>query len=89
MILSMVAKRLDFKIVKQLEADAVNADRLGISGTNTFLCNNYTSPMHKDKDAGTGLCAQYDLHALSSLDEYSFIHAEYGIYMVSRSNSLW
>jgi len=64
------------------------ADRLGISGTNTYLCNNYTSPLHCDNNSGTSLCAQYKLQALSALDEYSFIHADYGLYIVSCQNSL-
>jgi len=89
MILSAAARILNYPITKQLEEDSADADRLGISGTNTYLCNNYTSPLHCDNDSGTGLCAQYELQALSALDEYSFIHADYGLYMVSRQNSLW
>ena len=89
MILSVAARILSYPITKQLEEDSADADRLGISGANTYLCNNYTSPLHRDHDSGTGLCAQYELQALCSLDEYSFNHADYGLYMVSRRNSLW
>jgi hypothetical protein len=89
MILSAVARILEYPIIKQLEEDSADADRIGISGTNTYLCNNYTSPLHCDNDAGTGLCAQYELQALSALDEYAFTHGDYGVYMVTRRNSLW
>jgi hypothetical protein len=89
MILSAAARILKYPIIKQLEEDSADADKLGISGTNTYLCNNYTSPLHGDNDAGTGLCAQYEIQALSALDEYAFVHAEYGVYIVTRRNSLW
>jgi hypothetical protein len=89
MILSAAARILEYSIIKQLEEDSADADRLGISGTNTYLCNNYTSPLHGDNDAGTGLCAQYEIQALSALDEYAFVHGDYGVYMVTRRNSLW
>lgn len=49
----------------------------------------YTSPLHKDKDATRGLCAQYELCADEELDEYAFVYGDYRIYIISRSNSLW
>jgi len=89
MILSEAGRLISHTIFKALETTTANADRLGISGANTYYCNNYTSPLHRDNDAASGLCAQYHLQAKSDLCEYSFIYADYGIYFVSRSNSLW
>jgi len=89
MILSEAGRLILHNIFKELETNTAHADRLGISGANTYSCNNYTSPLHRDDDAGAGLCAQYDLQANADLCEYSFIYADYGIYFVSRSNSLW
>jgi hypothetical protein len=56
-ILLAVARIFKYLIIKKLEENSADADRLDISGTNTYLCNNYTSPLHGDNDAGTGLCA--------------------------------
>ncbi|KAF8955023.1 hypothetical protein BDZ97DRAFT_1861869 [Flammula alnicola] len=89
MILSEAGRLILFNVYKELEDTTANGDRLGISGANTYYCNNYTSPLHRDDDAGAGLCAQYDLQAKSDLCEYSFTYADYRIYLVSRSNSLW
>jgi hypothetical protein len=42
-ILSAAARIFKYLIIKKLEEDSVDADRLGISGTNTYLCNNFCS----------------------------------------------
>ena len=89
MILSEATRILAFSIFAELRDSTSTADRLGISGATTYLCNNYTSPLHCDDDASRGLCAQYDLQALPQYCKYSFIYADYGLYMVSRANSLW
>lgn len=89
MILLEAARVLAFGIFKDLRETASDGDRIGTSAATTYLCNNYTSPIHKDQDAATGLCAQFGLQAKSALHEYSFIHADYRVYFVSRSNSLW
>jgi hypothetical protein len=89
MILSEAGRLILFDVYKKQKDATAFGDHLGISGANTYYCNNYTSPLHHDNDVGAGLCAQYDLQAKSDLCEYSFIYADYGIYLVSRSNSLW
>jgi len=89
MILLESTRVLAFDIFKDLKTASSNGDRIGTSAATTYLCNNYTSPIHKDHDAATGLCAQFGLQAKSALHEYSFIHADYRVYFVSRSNSLW
>ena len=89
MILSQAARVLAFNIFQDLQEASSSGDRIGTSAVTTYLCNNYTSPIHKDEDAVTGLCAQFQLQAKSILKEYSFIHADYRLYFVSRSNSLW
>ena len=89
MILSQAARVLAFNIFKDLQETSSSGDRVGTSAVTTYLCNNYTSPIHKDDDAATSLCAQIQLQAKSTLKEYSFIHADYRIFFVSRFNSLW
>lgn len=76
-------------VVKDLQKISTAADRLGTSGATQYRCHNYTSPLHKDTDVARGLCAQYELCADKDLDEYAFVYGDYGIYIVSRSNSLW
>jgi len=89
MILSQAVRVLAFNIFKDLQETSLSGYRVGTSAVTTYLCNNYTSPIHKDDDAATGLCAQIQLQAKSNLREYSFIHTDYRLYFVSRSNSLW
>ena len=61
MILSEAGCLILYTIFQQLETTTPSADHLGISGANVYYCNNYTSPLHRDNDAGAGLCAQYHL----------------------------
>jgi hypothetical protein len=89
MILFEATRILAFDIFKDLKETSSNGDRIGTSAATTYLCNNYTSPIHKDQDAATGICVQLELQAKSILHEYSFVHADYRVYFVSRSNSLW
>jgi hypothetical protein len=89
MILSEAARIMSFDHFKDLEQSGKEGDRLGTLGATTYLCNNYTSPLHCDSDTVPGLCAQYHLQARKDLREYSFIYGDYRMYMVSRSNSLW
>lgn len=77
------------EVVKDLQDISMAADRLGTSGATQYRCHNYTSPLHKDKDAARGLCAQYELYADEKMDEYAFVYGDYRIYIISRSNSLW
>lgn len=64
-------------------------DKLGVFGATLYTCKNYTSPLHLDDDISPGICAQYELQANKALDGYAFIYADYGIFFVSQSNSLW
>jgi hypothetical protein len=89
MILLEATRILAFEIFKDLQEASSSGDRIGTSAATTYSCNNYTSPIHKDQDEVTGICTQLELQAKSSLCEYSFIHADYRVYFVSRSNSLW
>jgi len=89
MILLETSRILAFPIFQGLQKATKEAEKLGISGATAYLCNNYTSPLHRDDDSSSGLCAQYELQALKKYLEYSFIYADYGLYMVSRYNSLW
>ncbi len=89
MILLETSRILAFPIFKNLQETTVVAEKLGISGATTYLCNNYTGPLHQDNDAACGLCAQYELQALEEYSEYSFIYTDYRLYMVSHLNSVW
>ncbi|PPQ75845.1 hypothetical protein CVT26_001221 [Gymnopilus dilepis] len=89
MILVQAARVIHPPAYQKMELEIIDGDKLGISGATTYLCRNYTSPLHRDDDACPGLCAQYQLQAKKKGDEYAFIFADYGIYVVSRSNSLW
>ncbi|KDR82477.1 hypothetical protein GALMADRAFT_57184 [Galerina marginata CBS 339.88] len=89
MILSEAGRVILLDVYKDLQDISAHGDRLGLSGANTYSCNNYTSPLHCDNDAGAGLCAQLDLQAKSALYEYGFIYADNRVYFASRSNSLW
>ena len=89
MILYETARFHHPQLCQDLQHQTSEAERLGITGTSLYLCDNFTSPLHKDKDKIRGLCSQYCLHADENLKEYGFIYGSYCIYMVSRSNSLW
>ncbi|KDR64965.1 hypothetical protein GALMADRAFT_82467 [Galerina marginata CBS 339.88] len=89
MILSETARIFSFDHFAALDKASNEGDRLGTSGATTYLCNNYTAPLHKDNDVAPGICAQYQLQARKDLKEYSFIYGDYRKYVVSRSNSLW
>lgn len=87
MILYETARSTHFKLCQALKQITTDTERLGVTGTSLYYCDNFTSPIHRDKDAVRGLCAQYELRAEAKA--YSFIYAEYGIYVVSQSNSFW
>lgn len=89
MVLSEVARILDFPLFSALKEATDAGDKLGISGATLYRCTNYTSPLHCEDDIVHGLCAQYELQARKEHCEYAFIFADYGIYFVSKSNSLW
>ncbi|PPQ72972.1 hypothetical protein CVT26_014517 [Gymnopilus dilepis] len=89
MVLLEAARVIHPPLFFQLQYQVPEGDKLGITGATAYLCKNYASPLHFDKDACRGLCAQYELRAKSEGDEYGFIYGDYGFYVVSRSNSLW
>lgn len=89
MILYVTARSVHPEMCKDLKEIASETEKLGITGSNLYLCDNFTSALHQDKDAVRGLCAQFELTADSELREYAFIYATYGLYVVSQSNSLW
>ena len=89
MILHEVARILNFPVYSALKDATEAGDKLGVFGSTLFACKNYTSPLHTDGDISPGICAQYQLQANKDLDEYAFVYADYCIYVVSQSNSLW
>ena len=89
MVLSEIARILNFPLFSALKDATEAGDKLGISGATLYRCTNYASPLHCDDDIAPGLCAQYELQARKMDHEYAFIYADYQIYFVSQSNSLW
>lgn len=89
MVLYETARSIHPAMCRELEAITINTEKLGTTGTTLYLCDNYTSAIHRDKDATRGLCAQFVLKADVTLREYAFIYASYGLYVVSQANSLW
>lgn len=89
MVLHEVARVLNFPVYNALKDATEAGDKLGVFGATLYICKNYTSPLHVDDDISPGICAQYQLQANKDLDEYAFVYADYGIYIVSQSNSLW
>lgn len=89
MVLFETARSLHMPMCQELIRITTDADKLGTMGTSLYLCDGYTSALHQDKDAVRGLCAQIELQADSSLREYGFIYAAYGLYVVPQENSLW
>lgn len=89
MILIEAARVIHPKVAETLSEAGLVGDNLGISGATAYMCKNYTSPLHRDKDTCPGLCAQFQLQALVQGDEYGFVYGDYGLYVVSMSNSLW
>lgn len=87
MILYETARSTHFKLCQDLKEATAETERLGTTGNSLYYCENFTSPIHCDHDAVRGLCAQYELQAEPKA--YSFIYAQYGIYVVSQPNSLW
>ncbi|KAF8883711.1 hypothetical protein BD779DRAFT_1443730, partial [Infundibulicybe gibba] len=86
-ILFLTAKAAHQGLCSQLKPEPLADNGFGITAATQYACDNYTSPLHSDKDAVHSLCAQYELKAEPK--EYSFIFAEYRKYVVSRANSLW
>lgn len=89
MVLCETARSAHFKLWRDLRAATRNAERLGTVGASIYLCENYTTPLHQDKDSIRGLSAQLQLTADVDLKEFAFIYATYGLYVVSQTSSLW
>ncbi|PPQ82616.1 hypothetical protein CVT24_005418 [Panaeolus cyanescens] len=89
MTLMEVTRVLNFDIFKDIKEAAQDCDRLGLQGVTAYHCYNYASPIHRDCDTSTGLCAQFQLAAEEHMREFSFIYMDYGIYFVPRRGSLW
>ncbi|EDR05371.1 uncharacterized protein LACBIDRAFT_329808 [Laccaria bicolor S238N-H82] len=65
MVMSEIARLFHHPLYQELKEASAAGDRLGTSGATLYSCNNYTSPLHCDDDATRGLCAQYQLQAIS------------------------
>lgn len=87
MILFETARSTHFQLCQDLKQTTVDAERLGTTGASLYYCDNFTSPIHRDRDAVRGLCAQYKHHAEPKA--YSFIFMRHGLYMIAQSNCCW
>ncbi|KAJ3841852.1 hypothetical protein F5878DRAFT_702347 [Lentinula raphanica] len=76
-------------LARELKRIGRECDRMGMTGANIFNCTGYMAPIHRDKDASRGLCAQALLSADTTYREFSFCNIEYQYYIVTRTNCLW
>ncbi|KAF9069740.1 hypothetical protein BDP27DRAFT_1420649 [Rhodocollybia butyracea] len=88
-IMQAVAKHAHSKLVKLLKSVSTNCDRLGMSGANLYNATSYIAPIHRDRDASRGLCAQFLLEANSKYYEFGFCNIEYQYFIKTTTNCLW
>ncbi|KAF9077480.1 hypothetical protein BDP27DRAFT_1311116 [Rhodocollybia butyracea] len=88
-IMQAVAKHAHPELVKLLEKVSANCDRLGMSGANLYNATSYIAPIHRDRDASRGLCAQFLLKANSKYYEFGFCNIEFQYYIRTSTNCLW
>lgn len=60
---------------------------LGSTDANIFVCTNYISPQHFDKDVSLSVCIQLDKKCQD--DEFHFSYTQWGLYIETIPNSIW
>ncbi|KAF9487141.1 hypothetical protein BDN71DRAFT_1437064 [Pleurotus eryngii] len=66
---------------------AHGVDPLGSVGGNLFICHNYCSPMHFDRDKTMSTCMQ--LGKWCKEGEWNFVFLRWGVYLDNGPNTLW
>jgi hypothetical protein len=75
----------------QNQARKPGVQRLGATASNCYYCRNYMAPLHRDRDCGWSMCCQLHKATENNLvnDEFNFVYAQWGIYIRTRSNTVW
>ncbi|KAF6740844.1 hypothetical protein DFP72DRAFT_838419, partial [Ephemerocybe angulata] len=87
-IISQVTRIIAFPIFQDVREKGQEGERLGTLATTLYHCVNYGAPVHKDRDAGKGLCANI-LKEGSKKEDYAFFNMAYRIMFIAQTNSLW
>ncbi|KAJ8690694.1 hypothetical protein PTI98_012100 [Pleurotus ostreatus] len=66
---------------------AHGVDPLGSAGGNLFICHNYCSPMHLDRDKTMSTCMQLGKRCKEG--EWNFVFLRWGVYLDNGPNTLW
>ncbi|KAF4590093.1 hypothetical protein EYR38_009391 [Pleurotus pulmonarius] len=66
---------------------AQGLDPLGSVGGNLFICHNYCSPVHRDRDHTISVCMQLKKKCLKG--EWNFVFLRWGVYLDNDANTLW
>lgn len=67
--------------------DVDKLNPLGSDGSNLYVCTDYMSPQHCDRDMGISLCTQ--LFKNSKKDEFNFAYSQWGAYIETQENTAW
>ncbi|KAJ8693473.1 hypothetical protein PTI98_008461 [Pleurotus ostreatus] len=76
-----VTKHVDKYFVAQ------GMDPIGSGGGNLYICHNYCSPMHQDRDASLSICMQHKKKCKEG--EWNFVYLKWGVYLQNGPNTLW
>jgi hypothetical protein len=87
MILNEVTRIISPEVSKAVLAAGETGESMGPDSLTLYYCKNYAAPLHIDRDACTGLCAQL-LMEVTGLD-YSFVHYSMRSIFRARTNSIW
>ncbi|KAF9493989.1 hypothetical protein BDN71DRAFT_1432072 [Pleurotus eryngii] len=66
---------------------AQGMDLMGSGSGNLYVCHNYCSHMHKDRDASTSICMQNK--KCCKKGEWNFVYPRWGVYLQNGPNTLW
>ncbi|KAJ8072831.1 hypothetical protein PM082_016390 [Marasmius tenuissimus] len=89
MMLFEAAKLVNPDLVEDHYKASACCDRVGLSGTNLYVCNDYTTALHSDDDAVRSLSCQLVKNVDTKYDEYGFANLTYGYYIATTANMLW
>ncbi|KAL0573790.1 hypothetical protein V5O48_008156 [Marasmius crinis-equi] len=90
MILMDIAKLYHPEAVLKLQEAGEACESAGLSGVNLYTCDDYTAPLHTDKDAVRGLCSQIINNVRDKeYEEYGFVNLRWGYYISTCANMLW
>lgn len=76
-------------LIRDLRKKSEECDRLGRSGANTYRCDLYMAPSHRENDVSRGLCFQLIWEGISEYAEFGFVNLEEGYYIVTEESTLW